>query len=126
MKVFDTNHILRFILKDNLDQAYAAKKILDENEVYIPYEVIAEAVYVMIKVYKIDKKAVVDTIGDFLRIENVRTDSPLVTRKCLYYYRENSLDFVDCLLCAYQIVGGYEVCTFDKKLNKLIERETHN
>ena len=29
MKVFDTNHILRFILKDNLDQAYAAKKILD-------------------------------------------------------------------------------------------------
>lgn len=34
---------------------------------------------------------------------------------------EQSLDFPDCILYAYHKVKGYEVKTFDKKLNKLLK-----
>lgn len=36
-------------------------------------------------------------------------------------YAEQNLDFPDCILYAYHKVKGYEVKTFDKKLNKLLE-----
>ncbi len=35
-------------------------------------------------------------------------------------YVEQHLDFPDCILYAYHKVKGYEVKTFDKKLNKLL------
>lgn len=33
---------------------------------------------------------------------------------------EHGLDFVDCILYAYNRVKGYEIKTFDKKLKKLL------
>lgn len=37
-------------------------------------------------------------------------------------YTERNLDFPDCILYAYHIVRGYEIKTFDKKLNKLLSQ----
>ena len=49
-----------------------------------------------------------------------------VVLKALRYFGDTSLDFADCLLCAYHTVSGYEICTFDKKLNNFIMREDTN
>ena len=38
-------------------------------------------------------------------------------------YQTTSLDFVDCLLAGLYIAENYEICTFDKKLKKLIQRK---
>lgn len=37
----------------------------------------------------------------------------------LHTFLKTSLNFVDCLLYAYHTVSGYDVFTFDKKLNKI-------
>lgn len=33
------------------------------------------------------------------------------------------MDFVDCVLAAYNLIGDKEIMTFDKKLNNFIKRK---
>ena len=120
MKVFDTNHILRFILQDNEEMADHVEHLLNSYTVYVPYEVLAEACYVMTKVYGIDRKDAAAALQAFLAIEHVRTDHTAVSRRCLNLYSHSALDFVDCLLCAYHAELGHEICTFDKKMLRMI------
>ena len=39
----------------------------------------------------------------------------------LTVYSQKNLDFVDCILYAYFKVKGYEIKTFDKKLQRLLQ-----
>lgn len=39
----------------------------------------------------------------------------------LTVYGEKNPDFVDCILYAYYRVKGYEIKTFDKKLQRLLQ-----
>lgn len=61
-------------------------------------------------------------IKRFAGLNNVSVSEYDVLIKGLEIFAENRLDFVDCLLCAYNLHYGYEVCTFDAKLKKLIEK----
>lgn len=122
MKILDTNMIIRYLIKDNEDMAEQVKHILKTEEVLVLPEVIAEVIYVMIKVYEYDRIIVADTLLRFVNLSAVVLDKPEVVKTGLKFFRDTSLDFVDCLLCAYHTEQGYEICTFDKKLNKLIEK----
>ncbi|MBQ1546475.1 MAG: hypothetical protein IIZ59_02955 [Clostridia bacterium] len=61
---------------------------------------------------------------DFLEMDNIKTNCGNVLYMGIKFYGRVSIDFVDCLLCAYHTVSGYEICTFDKNLNNLIKRES--
>lgn len=124
MKILDTNMILRFLIRDDETSAIAVKNLIQNEQIMILPEVIAEVVYVMLKVYKYDRQKIADGISVFLSYKNIHTDHFDVVEKGLEYFGKTSLDFVDCLLCAYHTVSGYEICTFDKKLNNLIKRES--
>lgn len=126
MKILDTNMILRYMLDDDKESADFVRNILVKDAVLILPEVLAEVVYVLAKVYRVDRVGIAESIEAFLTEPNVQTERPSVIEKGLFYYKTTSLDFVDCLLCAYQTEAGYEVCTFDKKLNNLIARQTGN
>lgn len=76
----------------------------------------------MQKVYKATRKDIYDMIISFIDIKNVNVSDYPVLSKGLELFRDNNLDFVDCILCAYNFCYGYEVYTFDAKLKKLIER----
>ena len=126
MKILDANMILRFLLMDNKEMAVEVREIIRKEPVLILPEVMAEVAYVMTKVYKIDRTQTVNAISVFLDYPNVKIEKTDVVQKGIEYYGKTSLDFVDCLLCAYHTVSGYEICTFDKKLNNLIKRESQN
>lgn len=126
MKILDANMILRLLVQDNEAAADMVEELIENNVVLVLPEVIAEVFYVMTKVYKIDRKTTSDIISVFLDDVNVQTEKADIVKKGIEYYGKTSLDFVDCLLCAYHTVSGYEICTFDKKLNNLIRRESQN
>lgn len=123
MKIIDTNMILRLLMRDDEKSADMVEELIKNDVVLVIPEVIAEVVYVMTKVYKIDRRTTTTAISIFLEADNVETEKSDAVKKGLEYYGKTSLDFVDCLLCAYNTVSGYEICTFDKKLNNLIKRE---
>lgn len=122
MKILDANMILRYLINDNTEMADYVENLIEKNEVIVLPEVIAEVVYVMTKVYKRDRSDIAKGIITFLETDNIKTNCGNVIKKGLQLYDENNLDFVDCLMCAYHTEYGYEICTFDKKLNKLIEK----
>lgn len=125
MRILDANMILRYLLNDNPEMADQVEGIIDLHDVLILPEVMAEVVYVAINVYKMERSQIVPGILDFLDMDHVKTNCGNVIYIGLKLFAKTSLDFVDCLLCAYHTVSGYEICTFDKKLNNLIKRESN-
>ena len=71
-------------------------------------------------VYHQERTAISSGLQQFLKIKNVTTNCGNTISTALRLYMENRLDFVDCLLCAYHMEYQHEICTFDKKLNRLI------
>lgn len=123
MKILDANMIIRLFVHDNPESAFETIHLIDNYPVLLLPEVAAEIVFVMTKFYKLDRVPVADALLKLLSLENVKTNCENVLAKGLQFYKENSLDFVDCLLCAYHTEENYEICTFDKKLKKLIARQ---
>ena len=118
MVMLDANAILRYILNDNEDMALEVTEVIRSEDIIVTIEVIAELVYVLKRVYGVDKKAISETILDFISDVNVVGKDILVLG--IETYAENNLDFVDCILYAYKCTKGYDVFTFDKKLKKLL------
>ena len=121
MKIADANIILRYLLNDTEELAEKATRILENNVVFIPNEVIAEIVYVLEKVYKVKNDEISDTLKNLFLYENLKVADLDVIEEALNLYGKRKLDFVDTLLYAYHEIKGYEIYTFDKKLNKLLE-----
>ncbi len=121
MRVIDANIILRIILRDDEELFERAKSFIYAGKCTILNEIAAEVVYVLSKVYKIDRCMLARAVLEILSVENIEPAEPKVLKTALKIYGENSLDFADCLLIAYRITYGYEICTFDKKLNKILQ-----
>lgn len=119
MQMLDTNIVLRYLLNDNKEMADQAEKIIREGSALVTIEVIAEAVYVLKGVYSIERRKIESSLLELL--SEVSVPEEKVVRLGLEAFAEHNLDFVDCLLYAYNRVKGYEIKTFDKKLKKVIE-----
>lgn len=119
MLYVDANIVIRFILDDNKEMADYAQSLFETGKTVILPEVMAEIVYVLTKVYKMGKKQIVLVLRDILKYAT--SPEPAVMQKALATYAETSLDFVDCLLYAYNKVLGIEVHTFDKKLQSKLK-----
>ena len=117
----DANVVLRFFLKDVLEQAIEAKSILENEIVLLTNEVIAEIVYVLEKVYKKSRGDIYFALNTLLKQENIKNFDKQFVLKSLEIYEISKLDFVDCLLCAYSEID--EIKTFDKKLLKCIDKK---
>jgi predicted nucleic-acid-binding protein len=116
MVIFDTNAILRYILRDNSQMANIVEEELSKNECLIPVEVVAEMVYVLSKVYQIERASIKEAIESVSDIDVHIIEHQGVVLFALEKYTYSKLDFVDCLLIGYSKIMGYDIFTFDKKL----------
>lgn len=121
MALIDTNIMLRFLLNDSPELSAKASEIITHNYCLVKYEVIAEAVYVLSKVYGIDRAGIAGAIRLFL--PNVTVENRDVVLSALSAYEGTKLDFVDCIIAAHRLVEKEKIFTFDKKLNNFIKRQ---
>ena len=121
MKIVDANIILRYLLNDHEELSEKATTIIEDSEVLLPNEVIVEIVYVLEKVYGVENYEISDIPLEVFCYENIVVNDIDVLEEAFLLFSKRRLDFVDTLLYAYNKVKGYEVYTFDKKLNKLLE-----
>ena len=99
MKLLDANMILRYLLNDNEEMASEAETIISEGSVQVTIEVMAEVVYVLKGVYYIERDKIKNSLLDFL--SEVQSNDMEVLKVGLKIYAEENLDFVDCILYAY-------------------------
>ncbi|KIM12961.1 MAG: hypothetical protein KU38_03355 [Sulfurovum sp. FS08-3] len=118
MIVLDANYILRFLLHD-LQEMYAlSKECIANNRCIILNEVLAEVVFVLLKVYGVSKEDISQTLSQFLQYDTIIIDSKTTMINALKIFNDKNLDFVDAILCAKS--KEYKIKTFDKKLNQCI------
>lgn len=122
MSVVDANVILRYILDDHAELSPKAAEIIEHHSVTLPMEVGCEVVYVLQKVYAVERKEIRLQLSNLLAEDLVGMEKPTVFLKALDCYSESTLDFVDTLLWAYHVVEGQEVFSFDDKLHKFFQR----
>ena len=113
--LIDANVILRYFLNDNEDMAIEAEYIIKNGAVTLP-EVLAEVVYVLRNVYNVEKPNIVDILIDVLNEIEIEHYETIL--RAVNIFAETNLDFVDCILIAYNEVEKIEVFSFDKKLNR--------
>lgn len=118
MKIVDANTVLRYLLNDNQNQAEIATNYLENYEVYIPFEVIAEIVYVLEKVYKAEREDISGKLTGLFNYPNIDSNDNIVAIEAFKIYSSKKFDFVDSILCAYKVIRGFEIITFDKKIIK--------
>ncbi|MDO5338446.1 MAG: PIN domain-containing protein [Eubacteriales bacterium] len=114
-KLIDANVILRYLLGDHPQMSEEAKKVIEGGAFTLP-EVLAEVVYVLNGVYKVECTEIAKTLIDFL--DEISIENQETVCEALSLFSETSLDFVDCILIARHRILGDEVVSFDKKLNK--------
>lgn len=112
-KLIDANVILRYLLNDNPEMAQQAKAVI-EGGAYTKPEIIAEVVYVLKGVYQATRADIRTFIKELLN-SVLCAESDKVSY-AVDVYADTTLDFVDCLLVAYHVLGSEDVFTFDKKL----------
>jgi len=123
MVLIDANAILRYTLQDNAEMANKVKELIDTQKVYAGFEVIAEVIYVLAGVYNLSRAEIADGLRVFFAHENLQVESLEILNLSLDLYAARKLDFVDTVLYAKNRVYGYDVFTFDKKLNTLLRSQ---
>ena len=113
--LIDTNVILRYLLDDNEEQALIAEHLIDGDAWTTP-EVLAEVTYVLDCVYNASRK---DIAAALQIIENkIELQPQSVYSRAIKEFSESKLDFVDCMIVAYEKEGVSRVFSFDKELNR--------
>lgn len=120
MVVLDANAILRYVLNDNQEQAEETSRVV-RNGCFATTEVLAEVVYVLVQVYKMTREEVSWILHCILI--DVQVDNAKALRYAAGVFNQTKLDFVDCVLIAYNKVFNMEVFSFDKKLNNTMGKE---
>ncbi len=124
MQIVDANIILHYLLDDHAELSSKAAEILEQQTVTLPIEVSCEVVYVLQKVYAVERKDIQQQLSQLLNEKLVEMEKPDIFLSALECYSTSALDFVDTLLWAYHTVEQHEIFTFDSKLNKYIQRDT--
>jgi predicted nucleic-acid-binding protein len=119
----DANYILRYLLNDNPEMANIAEQLFLNEQVFIANEILAEVVYVLLGVYEIAKIDIADKLIDLIYAETILTDNKAIIIEALTIFKNQNLDFVDCLLCSYSQID--EIKSFDKKLNRYIQNKNN-
>jgi predicted nucleic-acid-binding protein len=121
MRIVDANIVLRYLLNDVEDLSIIASDLLENKDILLKNEVIVEIVYVLEKVYKVERHEIKNALLEIMKYNNLKVDDLEVLKEALMIYADRNLSFVDTILYAYHSVRKYEVYTIDKKLNDLIK-----
>ena len=122
MVLVDANAILRLILSDNEQMVAEVKNLIRHENVLLRNEVVAEIVYVLMRVYKVEREIIRNSLIDLADVKNIHFESNEIMKLALQTFQTENCDFIDCLLYAYNRIEGFDVFTFDKKLKNLIDK----
>lgn len=124
MRIVDANVYLRYLIKDDEDSYFKAKDLIESEDIFLPIEVLCEIVYVLLKVYRVDRLELSQTLHDLIQQKNINMLSGDVADFALSLFIQTKLDFVDCLLAGYEKINSDIVISFDEKLTKIISSLT--
>ena len=119
MRAVDTNVLVRLVTRDNLKQVKVAEAFVSAGA-WISHLVLAETVWVLSAVYKLQASELATVVDMLLSHRNLSIQDPEVVAGALAHYRKKpSVNFSDCLVQEIARKAGYlPLGTFDRNLGK--------
>ena len=126
MKALDTNVLVRFLVKDDEQQAKAVYMRFKEAEtnkevLFVPVLVVLETIWVLESVYTITRQEILDCIDDLLLMPILEFETQSMIRSFVTSARETKIDLSDLLIAHSARFSGCEcVITFDKRASTFV------
>lgn len=121
--VVDANAIVTLLLGSGRADFERARAFFEpvrtgSASAYVPAAVVAECIYVLTRIYKVERAEAADKLIGLLDYRGVITESPAV-RGALTLFRDRNVDFVVALVASTARDKGWSVFSFDRDLQKL-------
>lgn len=122
MTGFDTNVLVRYLVRDDADQAAVVTRLITSAaesgvSVYLNKVVVCETVWVLESAYEYPKDAIADALEKLLLTQQFEFEERDHVWRSLRRYREGKADFADYLIGVTNHASGCdETATFDRAL----------
>jgi predicted nucleic-acid-binding protein len=96
MLAIDTNLIVRYLVADDPGQGARARKLIDNNDVFVCTTVVLESEWVLRSVYGFSALQCAKALSDFAGLQRVNLEDAAAVAKALGWMRQH-VDFADGL-----------------------------
>ena len=126
-KLIDANVLLRYLLKDDetlFKKAYELlERVKDGKEfIIIPESVLAECVYVLLRIYRVDRQIVTEKLKLLFLYKGVVNPDKEDLIDSINLFGKTNLSIVDCILCAKSVNNKMPIFTFDDELKSICRK----
>jgi predicted nucleic-acid-binding protein len=121
MTAVDTNVLVRFLVKDDEKQAQRARKLIEQERIFIPKTVLVETEWVLRYTYELGREAVAAALAKVCGLSQVTIEDGPAVRQALAWHQAG-LDFADALHLA-SSRQTVRFCSFDQELIRRMKRE---
>ncbi|MEA3428620.1 MAG: type II toxin-antitoxin system VapC family toxin [Thermodesulfobacteriota bacterium] len=121
MKALDTNVLVRFLVKDDEQQAKTIYRIFkqaesDKEVFFVPLLVVLETIWVLESVYKIARQEISSSINELILMPILEFETQSAILNFVSSARETKMELSDLLIAHSAKFSGCEcVLTFDKR-----------
>ena len=124
MIALDTNVLVRYLVRDDPDQAEAARVLLEGLTIgrpgFICREVAIEVVWVLERVYKFTRTQIANVLIELASTDSLVVEAPDDVTHAALAYGRGEADFSDLMiLSAAQRSGAMPLHTFDRRLARI-------
>ena len=124
MIALDTNVLIRYLTRDNPEQAEAARALLQglttNGPGFICREVVIEVVWVLERSYRFRRERIANIVLELVATDTLVIEDDNDVAQAAAAYREGSADFSDLMiLAAANRVGAQPLYTFDRRFARL-------
>lgn len=124
MIALDTNVLVRYLVVDDVQQAAAARTLLQglspQNQGFICREVAIELVWVLDRAYHLTRAQISEALIDLVASDGLVFESSEDVARAALRYAQGGPDFADLLiLFAAERTGATPVHTFDRTFSRL-------
>lgn len=122
-KLPDTNTILRYLLKDNIQLYEESSKLFEkvkvgDEKIIILESVLVECVYVLTKFYNVPKYETSERLKELLHYKGVSNRDRKELIEALTIFASKNIDIVDCILCVKAKSYNMPLFSFDKDVKR--------
>jgi len=121
MQAVDTNILVRFLVKDDLDQAKLVYQLFKKTEqarsyLFVPLPVMLELIWVLESAYSIARNDIIEAMADLLLMPILKFEHHPALQEFVHSAPGTSYDLSDMLIgCSARYQGCKTTLTFDKK-----------
>ena len=128
-KIVDANVVLRYLLRDDeklFKKSFALLESVKSGKetIKITEGVLAECVYVLLKVYRVGRVVIAEKLGELFLYKGIGNPDRDDLIEALRIFGETQLSIVDCILCAKAINHAMILFTFDEELNNVSKKKS--